>query len=167
VGLVRAAGEAESEEAKTDALDVAEAAILALFSGRGVEAAASPPLAPARYRLEGERSGLTKRLSIHASQEAVFFLTLGRYADGRLGELFVREKRESSSVAGYLDALATALSIGLQYGIPWEEFGRKLSHQRFEPSGLTDDEDHEFRVVSSPVDYIARWISKRAAGWQR
>jgi ribonucleoside-diphosphate reductase alpha chain len=52
-----------------------------------------------------------------------------------------------------------SVSMGLQYGVPPEVYVSKLSHMRFEPSGLTNDED--IRIAKSIVDYIFRWFGKR------
>lgn len=159
-------GEAYQGNAE-EALAKAELSILDLFCGRGVQLADSPPVQPARYRMPDERVGITRKLRIHAKDgEREFYLTLGRYNDGRLGEVFIREVLESGGyVCGLLDVMATCLSIGLQYGIPWSEFASKLAHQRFEPAGTTDCEHPSLRFVSSPVDLLARFVSLKEDEW--
>ena len=62
-------------------------------------------------------------------------------------------------MAGLMNSLMIAVSMGLQYGVPPEVYVSKLSHLRFEPSGLTNDPD--IRVAKSIVDYIFRWFGKR------
>ena len=62
-------------------------------------------------------------------------------------------------MAGLMNSLMIAVSMGLQYGVPPEVYVSKLSHLRFEPSGLTNDED--IRVAKSIVDYIFRWFGKK------
>src|SRR5947208_12912606 len=57
-----------------------------------------------------------------------------------------------------MSSLCIAVSMGLQYGVPPEVYVSKLSHQRFEPSGLTNDAD--IRAAKSIVDYIFRWFGK-------
>jgi ribonucleoside-diphosphate reductase alpha chain len=61
-------------------------------------------------------------------------------------------------MAGLMNSLCIAVSMGLQYGVPPEVYVSKLSHQRFEPSGLTNDAD--IRTAKSIVDYIFRWFGK-------
>jgi len=58
-----------------------------------------------------------------------------------------------------MNSLMIAVSMGLQYGVPPEVYVSKLSHLRFEPSGMTNDAD--IRVAKSIVDYIFRWFGKR------
>ena len=73
-----------------------------------------------------------------------------------LGEIFVNVSKEGSTLSGFADALATTLSIAIQYGVPIKEYVRKLSHLKFEPSGFTQNPD--IKTASSMVDYIARYI---------
>jgi ribonucleoside-diphosphate reductase alpha chain len=62
-------------------------------------------------------------------------------------------------MAGLMNSLMIAVSMGLQYGVPPEVYVSKLSHMRFEPSGLTNDAD--IRTAKSIVDYIFRWFGKK------
>jgi ribonucleoside-diphosphate reductase alpha chain len=62
-------------------------------------------------------------------------------------------------MAGLMNSLMIAVSMGLQYGVPPEVYVSKLSHMRFEPSGLTNDAD--IRAAKSIVDYIFRWFGKK------
>ena len=62
-------------------------------------------------------------------------------------------------MSGLMNSLCLAVSMGLQYGVPPEVYVSKLSHMRFEPSGLTNDAD--IRTAKSIVDYIFRWFGKR------
>jgi ribonucleoside-diphosphate reductase alpha chain len=62
-------------------------------------------------------------------------------------------------MAGLMNSLCIAVSMGLQYGVPPEVYVSKLSHMRFEPSGLTNDAD--IRAAKSIVDYIFRWFGKK------
>ena len=62
-------------------------------------------------------------------------------------------------MAGLMNSLMIAVSMGLQYGVPPEVYVSKLSHLRFEPSGMTNDAD--IRVAKSIVDYIFRWFGKK------
>jgi ribonucleoside-diphosphate reductase alpha chain len=64
--------------------------------------------------------------------------------------------KEGSTVGGLMDSLGTAISMGLQYGVPLEAYVKKFSHMRFEPNGYTKNAD--IRIAKSVVDYIVRWL---------
>lgn len=123
----------------------------------------SPAWKPPRHHLPDERLSRTATLTIApgSSDELRWYVTLGYYSDGMLGEMFVRQDREGGALGALLDAVATVASIALQHGIPWSTIADKLAHQRFPPHGLTLDEDPTLKMVSSSLDYLARWVSKR------
>jgi len=107
-----------------------------------------------RKRLPDERPAITHKFKIGSSQG---YVTCGLYPNtNKLGEIFVNVSKEGSVISGFADALATVLSIALQYGVPLKDFVRKLSHLKFEPNGFTTNPD--IRVANSIVDYIARYI---------
>jgi ribonucleoside-diphosphate reductase alpha chain len=108
---------------------------------------------PMRRRLPDTRRSLTHKFSI-AGHEG--YLTVGLYEDGRPGELFVTMAKEGSTIGGLMDSLGTATSVALQYGVPIESLVRKFAHQRFEPAGMTLNQDIPF--AKSLVDYIFRWM---------
>ena len=113
-----------------------------------------------RRKLPGERRSVTKKLEIGGEFDG--YLTVGLYADGRVGEIFVNMAKEGSTISGLIDSFATAVSIGLQYGVPLEVFAKKFSHVRFEPSGFTGDK--AIGHAKSIVDYIFRWLQARFPG---
>jgi ribonucleoside-diphosphate reductase alpha chain len=84
-------------------------------------------------------------------------MTAGAYADGALGEVFLKLGKQGSTLAGVMDAFSIAVSIGLQYGVPLETFVEKFTNLRFEPSGMTDDAD--IRIAQSMMDYIFRRLA--------
>ena len=84
------------------------------------------------------------------------YITVGLYADGRPGELFITMAKEGSTIGGLMDAFGTAVSMSLQYGVPLEVYVNKFSHTRFEPMGHTKNPD--IRIAKSLVDYIFRWL---------
>jgi ribonucleoside-diphosphate reductase alpha chain len=90
------------------------------------------------------------------------YFHVGLYDDGRVGEVFARVAKEGSTISGLLDAFATAVSIGLQYGVPFEVLVRKFSHWRFEPSGFSTDD--RIGHADSIVDYLFRWLNLRFPG---
>jgi ribonucleoside-diphosphate reductase alpha chain len=108
---------------------------------------------PMRRRLPDTRSSLTHRFNV-AGHEG--YLTVGLYANGSPGELFITMSKEGSTIGGLMDSLGTAISVALQYGVPIESLVNKFAHQRFEPMGMTANRDVPF--AKSLVDYIFRWM---------
>jgi ribonucleoside-diphosphate reductase alpha chain len=87
------------------------------------------------------------------------YIHVGLYDDGTPGDIFVDIAKDGTTMAGLMNSLMIAVSMGLQYGVPPEVYVSKLSHMRFEPSGLTNDAD--IRTAKSIVDYIFRWFGKK------
>jgi ribonucleoside-diphosphate reductase alpha chain len=85
------------------------------------------------------------------------FVTVGEYADGRPGELFIRVSKQGSTLAGIMDAFAISVSHGLQYGVPLRAFVDAFTNMRFEPAGMTDDPD--IRFAQSIMDYLFRRLA--------
>ncbi|MDA0802458.1 MAG: adenosylcobalamin-dependent ribonucleoside-diphosphate reductase [Planctomycetota bacterium] len=108
---------------------------------------------PMRRRLPDTRSSLTHKFNV-AGHEG--YLIVGLYEDGRPGELFITMAKEGSTIGGLMDSLGTAISVALQYGVPVESLVKKFAHQRFEPMGMTTNNDIPF--AKSLVDYIFRWL---------
>ena len=84
---------------------------------------------------------------------------MGLYEDGSPGEIFLVMAKEGSTISGFADAFAQAVSYALQYGVPLQALVDKFSHVRFEPSGLTKNPD--VRIAKSIVDYIFRWLATK------
>ncbi len=119
--------------------------------------AALEPARPVRRRMPGERHSLTHKFSI-AGHEG--YITAGEYEDGSVGEIFLTDiGKEGSTIKGMMNAFATAISIGLQYGVPLETFVRKFAYMRFEPEGITRNPEIPF--AKSLPDYIMRWVASR------
>ena len=115
-----------------------------------VEAAATP----IRKRLPKTRPSTTTSFSVGGAEG---YMTSGAYADGALGEVFLKLGKQGSTLAGVMDAFSIAVSIGLQYGVPLETFVEKFTNLRFEPAGMTDDPD--IRMAQSMMDYIFRRLA--------
>jgi ribonucleoside-diphosphate reductase alpha chain len=111
---------------------------------------------PARRRLPDERQSITHKFDI-AGHEG--YITVGCYEDGTPGELFLVMAKEGSTISGFADAFAQAISYALQYGVPLQDLVDKFSHVRFEPSGMTKNPD--VRFAKSIVDYIFRWMATK------
>ncbi len=110
--------------------------------------------APRRRRLPDERRALTHRFMVGGHKG---FITVGLYDDGTPGEVFITMAKEGSVISGLMDAFATSISIGLQYGVPLQVLVDKFVHVRFEPSGFTNNPN--IRIAKSIVDYIFRWLA--------
>jgi ribonucleoside-diphosphate reductase alpha chain len=112
--------------------------------------------APRRRRLPDERNAITHKFDI-AGHEG--YITVGLYEDGLPGEIFIVMAKEGSTISGFADAFAQAISYALQYGVPLQDLVDKFSHVRFEPSGMTKNPD--VRFAKSIVDYIFRWMATK------
>ncbi len=123
---------------------------------KGTEADQPTP-EPERKRMPRERESITHKFSI-AGHEG--YITAGKYDDGSVGEIFLTDiGKEGSTMRGLMNAFATAISLGLQYGVPLEDFVRKFSYMRFEPEGITGNPEIPF--AKSLPDYIMRWVASR------
>ena len=112
---------------------------------------------PERRRMPRERESITHKFSI-AGHEG--YITAGKYEDGSVGEIFLTDiGKEGSTLRGMMNAFATAISIGLQYGVPLEVFVRKFSYMRFDPEGITNNPEIPF--AKSMPDYLMRWLGSR------
>jgi ribonucleoside-diphosphate reductase alpha chain len=118
------------------------------------EAAATP--LKARRKLPDERAAITHKFDI-AGHEG--YITVGLFEDGQPGEIFLVMAKEGSTISGFADAFAQAISYALQYGVPLQDLVDKFSHVRFEPSGMTKNPD--VRFAKSIVDYIFRWMAAK------
>jgi ribonucleoside-diphosphate reductase alpha chain len=113
----------------------------------------APANQPRRERLPHTRRSLTHKFDIQGHEG---YINVGFYPDGRPGELFITMAKEGSTIGGLMDVLGTAISIGLQYGVPLEVFVNKFAHSRFEPAGFTKNPD--IPIAKSIADYIFRWL---------
>ncbi len=119
-------------------------------------AAAIGSQTPVRRKLPDERQALTHKFDI-AGHEG--YITVGLFDDGQPGEIFLVMAKEGSTISGFADAFAQAVSYALQYGVPLQALVDKFSHVRFEPSGMTKNPD--VRFAKSIVDYIFRWMASK------
>ena len=129
----------------------------ALRTDAQAEAAAEEDPQPVRRKMPRERESITHKFSI-AGHEG--YITAGKYEDGKVGEIFLTDiGKEGSTLRGMMNAFATAISIGLQYGVPLEVFVKKFSYMRFDPEGITQNPEIPF--AKSMPDYIMRWLASR------
>jgi ribonucleoside-diphosphate reductase alpha chain len=120
------------------------------------QAAASLVTGPVRRKLPDERQAITHKFDI-AGHEG--YITVGLFQDGQPGEIFLVMAKEGSTISGFADAFAQAISYALQFGVPLQALVDKFSHVRFEPSGMT--RNPEIRFAKSIVDYIFRWMATK------
>jgi ribonucleoside-diphosphate reductase alpha chain len=132
-----------SRDKSVDVKAVAEAAVAAMKQ-------------PIRRKLPDERHSITHKFDI-AGHEG--YITVGLFDDGQPGEIFLVMAKEGSTISGFADAFAQAISYALQYGVPLQVLVDKFSHARFEPSGMT--RNPEVRFAKSIVDYIFRWMATK------
>jgi ribonucleoside-diphosphate reductase alpha chain len=122
---------------------------------KGDDKRAEPiPAEPYRRRMPKKRASKTIKFRV-ADTEG--YLTVGEFADGTVGEIFLKVAKQGSTLAGIMDAFAISLSMGLQYGVPLSAYVKQFVNTRFEPSGMTDDSD--FRIATSILDYVFRVLA--------
>ncbi|HET9600209.1 MAG TPA: vitamin B12-dependent ribonucleotide reductase [Acidimicrobiales bacterium] len=109
---------------------------------------------PVRQKLPRTRTSRTFEFRV---ADCKGFATIGEYADGRPGEIFLTVSKQGSTLSGIMDAFAKSISYGLQYGVPLRAFVEAFTNMRFEPAGMTDDPD--IRFVSSIMDYLFRRLA--------
>ncbi len=107
-----------------------------------------------RRKLPRTRQSVTHKFSL-AQQEG--YITAGLYPDGSVGEIFINIAKQGSTLNGVFDSWAQAVSIGLQHGVPLATLTEKFCDMRFEPAGITDNDD--IRFAKSIPDYIFRWLA--------
>ncbi|MBL8675904.1 MAG: vitamin B12-dependent ribonucleotide reductase [Alphaproteobacteria bacterium] len=108
-----------------------------------------------RQKLPNRRKGYTQKASIGGHK---VYLRTGEYDDGHLGEIFIDMHKEGASFRSLMHNFAMAISIGLQYGVPLEEFVDAFVFTRFEPSGLVAGND-TIKMATSILDYIFREVA--------
>jgi ribonucleoside-diphosphate reductase alpha chain len=111
---------------------------------------------PQRRRVPEDRTEVGRKFRVGDYEG---YIHVGLFEDGTPGDIFVDIAKDGTTLQGLMNSLMIAVSMGLQYGVPPEVYVSKLSHMRFEPSGLTNDVD--IRQAKSIVDYIFRWFGKK------
>ena len=104
--------------------------------------------------LPAKRRGFTQKAKIGGQ---VIFLRTGEYGDGTLGEIFIDLAKEGSTLRSFMNCFAIAISVGLQYGVPLEEFVEKFVFTKFEPAGMVDHPN--IKTTTSLVDFVFRALA--------
>ena len=112
-----------------------------------------------RKSLPAKRRGFTQKARIGGQ---VLFLRTGEYTDNTLGEIFIDLAKEGSTLRSLMNCFAISISVGLQYGVPLEEFVEKFVFTKFEPSGMVDHPN--IKTTTSIVDFIFRSLAYEYLG---
>ncbi|HJW74729.1 MAG TPA: vitamin B12-dependent ribonucleotide reductase, partial [Thermoleophilia bacterium] len=107
-----------------------------------------------RFLLPSRRKGWTQEAKVGGHK---IFLRTGEYDDGTLGELFIDLAKEGATLRGILGCFAIAVSKGLQYGVPLEEFVESFTFQTFEPRGMVEGHPN-IKMANSIIDYVFRAV---------
>jgi ribonucleoside-diphosphate reductase alpha chain len=112
-----------------------------------------------RKTLPAKRRGYTQKAKVGGQ---VIFLRTGEYGDGTLGEIFIDLAKEGSTLRSLMNCFAIAVSVGLQYGVPLEEFVEKFVFTKFEPAGMVDHPN--IKTTTSLVDFVFRALAYEYLG---
>lgn len=108
-----------------------------------------------REKLPQRRKGYTQKAMVGGHK---VYLRTGEYEDGRLGEIFIDMHKEGAAFRSMMNNFAIAVSLGLQYGVPLEEYVEAFTFTRFEPSGMVTGND-AIKMSTSILDYVFRELA--------
>ena len=108
-----------------------------------------------REKMPNRRTGYTQKAIVGGHK---IYLHTGEYSDGRLGEIFMDMHKEGAAFRAMMNNFAIAISLGLQYGVPLEEYVEAFTFTRFEPAGMVMGNDH-IKNATSILDYIFRELA--------
>jgi ribonucleoside-diphosphate reductase alpha chain len=108
-----------------------------------------------RDKLPGRRKGYTQKAAVGGHK---VYLRTGEYDDGRVGEIFIDMHKEGAAFRSLMNNFAIAISLGLQYGVPLEEYVEAFTFTRFEPAGLVQGNE-TIKNATSILDYIFRELA--------
>ena len=136
--------------------DEAEAPMAATSSPQVIEKVVERIISKAeRERLPHRRKGYTQKAMVGGHK---VYLRTGEYEDGRIGEVFIDMHKEGAAFRSLMNNFAIAVSIGLQYGVPLEEFVEAYTFTRFEPQGIVTGND-AIKMSTSILDYTFRELA--------
>jgi ribonucleoside-diphosphate reductase alpha chain len=108
-----------------------------------------------RNRLPQRRTGFTQKASVGGHK---VYIRTGEYEDGAVGEIFLDMHREGAAFRSLMNCFAIAVSLGLQYGVPLEEYVDAFVFTRFEPSGIVGGHER-IKMATSVIDYVFRELA--------
>jgi ribonucleoside-diphosphate reductase alpha chain len=123
-------------------------------------AATAAPAQPVRRRLPARRSGFTQEARVAGNK---VFLRTGEYEDGTIGEIFIDMHKEGAAFRSMINCFAIAISKGLQYGVPLEDFVETFTFTRFEPQGMVSGHPN-IKMATSIIDYVFRVLGLEYLG---
>jgi ribonucleoside-diphosphate reductase alpha chain len=127
----------------------------AVIAEKIVEKVIIKEIARGREKLPERRKGYTQKAIVGGHK---VYLRTGEYADGQLGEIFIDMHKEGAGFRAMMNNFAIAVSVGLQYGVPLEEFVDAFTFTKFEPAGLVQGND-SIKNATSILDYIFRELA--------
>jgi ribonucleoside-diphosphate reductase alpha chain len=141
--------------ANDDLADLSPVARAPIIAERIVERIVEREVRTGRERMPQRRKGYTQKANVGGHK---VYLRTGEYEDGRVGEIFIDMHKEGAAFRSLMNNFAIAISIGLQYGVPLEEFVEAYTFTRFEPSGMVEGND-AIKMSTSVLDYIFRELA--------
>jgi ribonucleoside-diphosphate reductase alpha chain len=123
-----------------------------LPAGTSPSQAYAQGMQPPRFLLPARRAGYLQEARVGGHK---VYLRTGEYGDGTLGEIFIDLAKEGATLKGILSCFAIAVSKGLQYGVPLEEFVDSFTFQTFEPRGMVEGHEN-IKMANSIIDYVFR-----------
>jgi ribonucleoside-diphosphate reductase alpha chain len=141
--------------ANDDLADLPPVARAPIIAERIVERIVEREVRAGRERMPQRRKGYTQKANVGGHK---VYLRTGEYEDGRVGEIFIDMHKEGAAFRSLMNNFAIAISIGLQYGVPLEEFVEAYTFTRFEPSGMVEGND-AIKMSTSVLDYIFRELA--------
>ncbi|WP_207478216.1 vitamin B12-dependent ribonucleotide reductase [Arenibaculum pallidiluteum] len=148
--------EADAEDGVQAIVDAPAAARAPMVAERIVERVVERITRRAdREKLPDRRKGYTQKAVVGGHK---VYLRTGEYDDGRLGEIFIDMHKEGAAFRSLMNNFAIAVSLGLQYGVPLEEYVEAFTFTRFEPSGMVQGND-SIKMATSIIDYLFRELA--------
>ncbi len=144
----------EDEDGVEDLMELPIAARATQVTERIVEKIVQR-VASEQEKLPGRRKGYTQKAKIGGQ---TIFLRTGEYDDGRLGEIFLDMNKEGSALRAFINNFAISVSLGLQYGVPLEEYVEAFIFTKFEPAGMVNGND-AIKNATSILDYVFRELA--------
>jgi ribonucleoside-diphosphate reductase alpha chain len=150
----------DEDEALTEAIDAEARVVTGTFAPGVSPTQAYHGVNRPRFLLPSRRQGWTQEAKVGGHK---IFLRTGEYGDGTLGELFIDLAKEGATLRGILGCFAIAVSKGLQYGVPLEEFVESFTFQTFEPRGMVEGHPN-IKMANSIIDYVFRSLGMEYLG---
>jgi ribonucleoside-diphosphate reductase alpha chain len=150
----------EEPKALSEAIEIQARVVTGIFAPGVSPSEAYQGVTRPRFLLPSRRRGWTQEARVGGHK---IFLRTGEYDDGTLGELFIDLAKEGATLRGILSCFAIAVSKGLQYGVPLDEFVDTFTFHTFEPRGLVEGHPN-IKMANSIVDYVFRALGLEYLG---